>query len=49
MTIGEYAKKKAEELKKLPTNRTVISVVNDIQNLKSNDKPITEAVKNEIC
>lgn len=48
MTKQEYAKKKAEELKKLPTNRTVISVVSDIHNLKSDGEPITEAVENEI-
>ena len=48
MTKQEYAKKKAEELRKLPTNRTVIAVINEILRLQVNGKPITESVANEI-
>ena len=48
MTKREYAKEKAEELRKLPTNRTVIAVINEIQRLQVNGKPITESVANEI-
>lgn len=42
MTIKEYALNKAKELKKAPFQRTVISIVNDICNLKVNNEPISE-------
>lgn len=43
MTMKEYAHLCAEELKKLPTQRTVIKVCNEILHLQVNDRKITDA------
>lgn len=43
MTYQEYAHSKAEELKKNPTQSTVVKVVNDIRNATIDGNPITDA------
>ena len=43
MTMKEYAHSCAEELKKLPTQRTVTKFCNEILHLQVNDRKITDA------